>query len=365
MKSPSANSTVQSSDTIVDTFPNATVAIDCAGPLPRTKSGNVYIVVLQDSFTKYTELISTVDLKASTISEIILHTWICRYGPMKRLLSDNGSEFSNKLLSLICTTLAVKKIRTTPMHPQSNGMVERMMQTIKKLLASQAHVYASDWDLYLPRVQLIYNSSVHQTTKESPFFLWFARTPPSFQNLVDDLDVPDPALPLNIIRFKNQLIHHLVYTTTQLAVHLAQQPPQPLPSVEEVFAVGDLVWLEDKTQSTKAQSKKLVNIWTGPFLILEIFANRNVKLLCQQLGKPRFELRVSFDRIRHYTLPLYMPWIQPGKPFKFPQFIVAKKIYHNEIFYKIQWLSHSALPDSWEAVDKIPPQLVFNFNNDY
>jgi hypothetical protein len=167
-----------------------------------------------------------------------------------------------------------------------------------------------------------------------------------------------------MLRFKSQLIQHLTSIPIQLAVILAQQSSEPhLPQVEETFQIGDLVWLEDKTQTSKAHSRKLANIWTGPFIILDIFPNRNVKLLCQHQNQPRFELRVSFDRIRRFSLPIYMPWILPGKPFKFPNFILAKKIRNSAVYYKIQWLSTLPVPDSWEPTEKLPPQLVYNYEH--
>ena len=75
--------------------PNFTVAVDATGPLPASTLNNTYILVLQDLFTRFTELIPLPDIKAPTVASSILNTWILRYGPMRRLLSDNGSEFNN------------------------------------------------------------------------------------------------------------------------------------------------------------------------------------------------------------------------------------------------------------------------------
>ena len=189
-----------------------------------------------------------------------------------------------------------------------------------------------------------------------------ARPPPSFQHLVENLDVPDPALPISLSRFKQQLIHHLLTTSQEVAIYQSEHlHPKKPPAVQEAFQVGDLVWLEDKTQTSKLQSKKLANIWQGPFLILEIFSNRNVKILYPSITQPRQELRVSFDRIRRYTCPIYMPWLQSGHPFKFPKFILAKRIRNGESSYKVQWLSTTQIPDTWEPADKLPPQLIFNY----
>ena len=122
------------------------MSVDCTGPLPITNSGNTHIIVLQDLFTRFTEIVPLPDIKASTVAEVVLNTWILRYGPMGLLLSDNGSEFSNKVLQLVCNILFVKKVFTTPYHPQANGQVERANQTLKKLIASQISIFQNQWD---------------------------------------------------------------------------------------------------------------------------------------------------------------------------------------------------------------------------
>ena len=282
------------SDSLLATNPNITVAVDCTGPLPISSSNNAYILVLQDLFTKYTELIPLPNIQAASVAAAILNVWILRYGPMKRLLSDNGTEFTNLTLKSICAALAIKKIFVSPIHPQGNGQVERLMSTIKRLIASQSTIYPLAWDCYLPRLQYIYNCSIHKATNESPYFLWFARVPPALQQLTETLLEPDLALPVTLDQFKKQLIHHLISTTYEVAVYTMQHRPAPAePQLQTTFETGDLVWLEDKTQVQKTSAPKLTNFWTGPFLVLEVFANRNVRILRPTPVSPRQEIKIS------------------------------------------------------------------------
>jgi hypothetical protein len=281
---------------------------------------------------------------------------------MQRLLSDNGSEFANATLKTTCAILATKKVFISPLHPQSNGQVERLMQTIKKLVTSQVTLYPLAWDVYLPRVQYIYNTSLHKTTSETPYFLWFARIPPSFQHLTDNLLQPDVAVPLSVQQYKEQLIHHLVSTSSEVAAYLVKHNnEQPPPALQHTFETGDLVWLEDKSQTSKAHSRKLANIWTGPFMILEVLPNRNVRLLRPTPVSPRQEIKVSFDRLRRYLVPIFQPWMHGQTKFKFPLFIRAKRIRNGKAMYQIQWLSHDETPDSWEPAEKLPLQLLYNY----
>ena len=86
-----------------------------------------------------------------------------------------GRQFESELIEEICKLLEIRKSRTTPYHPQGNGMVERFNRTILDMLATTAHNHPSDWDLYIRKVCLAYNSSIHSSTGFSPFFLMFGR----------------------------------------------------------------------------------------------------------------------------------------------------------------------------------------------
>jgi hypothetical protein len=123
------------------------------------------------------------------------------------------------------------------------------------------------------------------------------------------------------------------------------------------------MWLEDKTQTSKAGSRKLANIWTGPFLILEVLSNRLVILLTPTTTCPRLTSRVSVDRLRPYLVPVHQPWMTGQTQFRFPLFILAKKLVNGKTMYKVQWLSKDPVPDSWEPSDNLPLALTFMYEH--
>ena len=47
---------------------------------------------------------------------------------------DNGSNFVSKTMREYCTTMGIEQIKTSPYHPQTDGMVERFNVTLKRLL---------------------------------------------------------------------------------------------------------------------------------------------------------------------------------------------------------------------------------------
>ena len=66
-------------------------------------------------------------------------------------------------------------MRTTPLTPQSDGMVERFNRTLKNMLAKFVDENLSDWDCHLPLLMMAYRSAVHETTGCSPSELMFGR----------------------------------------------------------------------------------------------------------------------------------------------------------------------------------------------
>ena len=100
-------------------FPGERVGIDIMGPLPLTKRGNRYILVMVNYFTKVAEAMKSQD--AETVASTFFNRWICQHGVPESVHSDQGPSFESRLFTELCKTLGMAKTRTTPGHPQGNG----------------------------------------------------------------------------------------------------------------------------------------------------------------------------------------------------------------------------------------------------
>jgi transposase len=65
-------------------------------------------------------------------------------------------NFESHLLQEVLQRLGVSKTRTTPLHPQSNSMVERYVKTIEEHLRKVVASNQRDWDEKLPLFLLAY-----------------------------------------------------------------------------------------------------------------------------------------------------------------------------------------------------------------
>ena len=77
-------------------------------------------------------------------------------------------------MSKVCRPLEIEKTRTTPLHPQLDGQVERN-RTLIEMLRGKLKESQDDWDLQLPTCMMAYWSSYHDSTGKTPNMLMVGR----------------------------------------------------------------------------------------------------------------------------------------------------------------------------------------------
>ena len=92
------------------------------------------------------------------------------HGPPQRFLTDCGTNFTSKLKTQLCSDLNINKVFTSSYHPQCDGFVERINGIIIQLIPMYVASYHKDWDTYLPSATYAYNTSLSETTGDTPFF---------------------------------------------------------------------------------------------------------------------------------------------------------------------------------------------------
>ena len=118
--------------------PMERIAIDVLGPQPITETGNKYILIVADYFMKWVEAYPMPNQEATTVAELLVIQFICRFGVPLLIHSDQGRNFESELFAEMCRLLGIKKTRTIPYHPQSDGMVERFNHTLEAQLSKFA-----------------------------------------------------------------------------------------------------------------------------------------------------------------------------------------------------------------------------------
>lgn len=153
------------------------IALDILGPLPRTKQGNKYLLVIGDYFSKWLDAIPLRNQEAPTIAKKLVERIVSIFGVPLSIHSDQGSNFESDVFRELCKLFGITKTRTTPLRPQSDGMVERANRTIENMLTAFVSDNQNDWDEYIYLLMLAYRSSEHESTGFSPCQMVFAKQP--------------------------------------------------------------------------------------------------------------------------------------------------------------------------------------------
>ena len=140
-------------------------------------AGYQYVLVITDHYTRYAQAIPTKNMSAKTTADALFHNFIVHYGFPAKIHSDQGANFESQLIRELCKLTNITKSRTTPFHPQGNGMCERFNRSLMDMLGTLELSKKKDWKSYLAPVVHAYNAARHTSTKYTPFFLLFGREP--------------------------------------------------------------------------------------------------------------------------------------------------------------------------------------------
>ena len=131
------------------TRPLESLAIDILGPLPMTKAGKRFLLVITNRFTKLTQVVALRITTAYTVATAFRDAWVFKYAVPSSLLSDNGPQFNAKLFQSVFRVLGITNFYTSAYHPQTNVQVERYNRTIASMLRNYVNEHQDDWDVYV------------------------------------------------------------------------------------------------------------------------------------------------------------------------------------------------------------------------
>ena len=124
--------------------------VDFAGPLQRTLAGNAWVLVCIEHFTKWVELIPLPSKSSKDAVRALLDCVLSRYGAPGEVLTDQGREFQGELQTLLAAHEITHRLSSIE-HPQSDGLAERMVQTMKMgLRKCLLDGGGKEWDELLP-----------------------------------------------------------------------------------------------------------------------------------------------------------------------------------------------------------------------
>jgi len=180
-------------------------------------------------------------------------------------------------MSDLCRLWGVNQSRTTPYHPQGNGVVECNNRMLGDALRSLLDRSQEELDTVLPQVMRAYRSTPHTSAGETPNLLMLGRKTRVPDHLT--YHVPEPNYPVHVYASKlveQMKVAHKILPEKQWQVRKEDSKEPPL------YQVGDWVRMINYRRR-RGQAAKLQPKFVGPYVVVEVMSNHTYKI--EHLGQ--------------------------------------------------------------------------------
>ncbi|KAG1062624.1 hypothetical protein G6F62_008005 [Rhizopus arrhizus] len=281
-------------------FPFFRVALDFFGPLPTSLNQNSHILVVIDCFSRYVEIYPVKSTTQEELAKTFFDRFILRHGVPQEILSDGGPPFNSMFFAQLSTLLGSKQLLTPPWHPQSNGIVERFMLTLRRMILTYTDqaVIKTEWDQHLRILQFVYNSTQHEGTGFAPFYLVHGRHPKAplvnlgDQKIYEHYQSPSQQFTLDL---QNRLNLAFEIVDNNLNNNEYKNKENP-------FQVNEKVLLFNQSLSSSKKPRKLMFDWLGPFIVTNLNSKSVVNLKDTLSNKT--VLNVHISRLKKFIEPV-------------------------------------------------------------
>lgn len=258
------------------------IHVDLCGPLTQS-DGKTHILVAQDSGSKWLEAKAVSSTTTKTITDWLSELW-ARFGLPLEIDTDNGSNLDSREFKKYCEDNGIEHHAGTPYHHQSNGLVERGIQTIEKMIRTTCNEQ-HEWSQVLNSCVLAYNSRRHHTTGVSPAALMLGRE----LRLMMDAQFDTSPKKINLEESQAKAVQTATIAEARSKRYYDREfRPSNL-------TVGDRV-LWHLHEQGRGKSKKLNRRWQGPFVVEAI--NRPMAVLADRGGNTK---RLHMNHLKKFT----------------------------------------------------------------
>jgi hypothetical protein len=280
---------------------------------PGGKENYNCVLVIVDRFSKRARFIPC--FKENNAMDIALLFWnhiIADVGCPSVIISDRDPKFTSEFWENLFNLMGTKLAFSTAYHPQTDGLAERMIQTLEDMIRRYCAFglsykdqdgFTHDWISLLPALEYAYNSSKHSVTGKTPFELergWI------------------PMMPVTAILSKTVHIHPTSESFFEMMNKAEKHAQDCLKQAvdynksrwdkthkEADIKVGDQVLISTVNFANMDGPKKLRDSFIGPFIVKAFHGPNAVEVI----------LTEPYQR-KHPTFPISLikKYITPDEP---------------------------------------------------
>ncbi|GAU39237.1 hypothetical protein TSUD_396840 [Trifolium subterraneum] len=251
--------------------------MDILGPFPTAARQVKYLIVAVDYFTKWIEAEPLTKIGASHILRFFKRNVLARFGIPRVVVTDNGTQFTNKKFQEFLATIGTTQHFTSVEHPQTNGQAETANRVILRGLRRRIGASKGNWTEELHNVLWSYRTTPHSTTRETPFRITYrteAVIPVEIGEPYSRIEYPhEEDINDELLREELDLIEELRTGASLREATLKQKivARHDKRVIKREFEVGSLVLRRNQKDSREG---KLTANWEGSYRVRAKTENR-------------------------------------------------------------------------------------------
>jgi transposase InsO family protein len=246
------------------------IGIDFLQNLPETLSGFKHCITCIDYATRFVLVKPVKNMDAQSVIQFLYKDVVMKFGCPYEIISDRGSSFLSDSVKAFLDVHYIRHLPSSPYHPQTNGMVERMHRELNRSITSLVNTNTNRWNEVVDECVFNLNVRTHSTTKFSAFKLLFGIDPRLPQEFIIPRQV---TAPLTAAEKRDWILERTAQELEDLGQNRASAYQRSLRQAHNwtkdqekkdfKFKIGEMA------KRRRFNSQKFENHWTGPFFVVE------------------------------------------------------------------------------------------------
>ena len=339
------------------------IQIDCQTHLPRSPEGYTTLLSFVDVFSGFCLLYP---LSSHTAHAVAQKLWsaVSLFGFPQIVQSDNGTEFTGKVIKELMTLSQIDHRFIAAYNPRADGKVERtfgMVNDIAKKLLQGAN---NLWPLFVEAVQSHINSHISSLTKSTPFALMFGRDPQlptSFPRLPQDVPYQGRSVE-EWMEYQMKIVEVIRPSISKLILDSKLQSTEKLDAKRRLlprnaFPVGSSVMIKDPVFLSKhSRIGKRDAPYIGPYIVVR--RDRNGNFILKDMDEVQLDRHVPPDQMK----PLSSDSAAAVDDIQTVELVINHRGEPGQFEYLVKWKKLPVEESSWvPAHDFLDTQCIRDY----
>ncbi|KAI5316983.1 hypothetical protein L3X38_036690 [Prunus dulcis] len=338
------------------------ISMDFIDGLPKS-NGKTTIFVIVDRLSKFAHFIPVSHpYTATTIAQIFFDHIFKLYGMPQSIVCDRDPTFTSLFWRELFRLQGTSFNFSSSYHPQTDGQTEVVNRTVEMYLRCFTSHNQKEWVRWIPWAAYCYNTSIHASTKKTPYEIVYGKPPPNLLSYVPgttQVEAVDQELRSREQVLKDLREHLLVAQERMKKFYDAKR-------IDKSFEVGDFVYLKlqpyRQMSLSLRRNLKLSPRFFGPYEILQRVGQVAYKLKLPEGSRihPIFHVSLLKKKVgTNVAVQDSLPALSYGEDtlFPMPQAILGQRKRKNQEEVLVHWKGLSPADATWENLKEL--QLRF------